>query len=555
MSISSKSPATLPSVVTIAGTDSSGGAGVLADIKTITALGCYGSAAITALTAQNTTGLTAIFDDIPVQAIKTGMLHDSSVIEVVVKELIARRRTLGGAFPFIVVDPVMVSTSGHTLLQEDAVAVLCAEMLPLATLITPNIPEAELIVKQLTGSGGKEDIRSISGMIAAAKKISNACSNASVLIKGGHLELKISDILATRDVGLLTTDRLHWYQQCGPDEPEILRLARVGSIEKNTDERIVADVLWTGGKGHLFIRALVESKNTHGTGCTLAAAIACELAKGVTMEKAVEIAANYTHQAIATAVPMGRGHGPLNHLHASTTRVLPLPTITCPAPFISTLIRSTKELWKDYVQHEFVVQLGKGILPQANFVHFIKQDYHYLKHYARAYGLLAAKSSTFLALESCARTITHVVRETGMHVAYCQTFGVTESELLNTPESAALSGYTTYILEAGLRGDDLTLLVALLACLLGYGEVGLWLKRNALTPDSGFYAKGNPYEKWINDYSGNDYQTAVRIGIETLEDRISQDPPSVAKFTELLHVWERVVKLEIAFWDMAMALS
>ncbi|KAG9050792.1 hypothetical protein FS837_002348 [Tulasnella sp. UAMH 9824] len=566
MSISSKGPATIPSVLTIAGTDSSGGAGVLADIKTITALGCYGSAAITALTAQNTTGvtritylsnlqLTAIFDDIPVQAIKTGMLHDSSVIEVVVKELIARRRALGGVFPPIVVDPVMVSTSGHTLLQVDAVAALCAEMLPLATLITPNIPEAELILKQLTGSAVKEDIRSISGMITAAEKISNACSKASVLVKGGHLELKISDILATRDVGLLPTDHLHWYQQCGPDEPEILRLARAGSIERNTDERVVADVLWTGGKGHLFIRALVESKSTHGTGCTLAAAIACELAKGVTMEKAVEIAANYTHQAIATAVPMGRGHGPLNHLHASTTRVLPSPTITCPAPFISTLIRSTKELWNAYVQHEFVVQLGKGILPQANFVHFIKQDYHYLKHYARAYGLLAAKSSTFLALESCARTIAHVVRETGMHVAYCQTFGVTENELLNTQESAALSGYTTYILEAGLRGDDLTLLVALLACLLGYGEVGLWLKRNALIPDSGFYAEGNPYEKWINDYSGNDYQTAVRIGIETLEDRISQDPPSVAKYTELLHVWERVVKLEIAFWDMAMALS
>lgn len=109
--------------------------------------------------------------------------------------------------------------------------------------------------------------------------------------------------------------------------------------------------------------------------------------------------------------------------------------------------------------------------------------------------LLAAKSSTFAALDSCARTISHIVRETGMHAAYCQTFGVTEKELLNTPESAALSGYTTYILEAGLRGDDLTLLVALLACLLGYGEVGLWLKRNALNPDSGFYVKGNPYEK------------------------------------------------------------
>ncbi|KAG8899895.1 hypothetical protein FRC01_010334 [Tulasnella sp. 417] len=392
-------------------------------------------------------------------------------------------------------------------------------------------------------------------MIAAAQKISNACSNSSVLVKGGHLELKISDILAARDAGLVPTDRLHWYHQCGPDEPEILRIARTSSIEEHTNDRVVADILWTGGKGHLFIRPLVESCSTHGTGCTLAAAIACELAKGAPVEMAVEIAANYTNQAIATAVPMGRGHGPLNHLHASLTRILPVPTITCPAPFVSTLIRSTKDLWKDYVQHEFVIQLGKGVLPQANFVHFIKQDYHYLKHYARAYGLLAAKSSTFSALESCARTIAHIVRETKMHAAYCQTFGVTENELLSTPESAALSGYTTYILEAGLRGDDLTLLVAVLACLLGYGEVGLWLKRNALTPESGFYVEGNPYEKWINDYSGNDYQTAVRIGIDTLEARILRDPPSTVKYSELLQVWERVVKLEIAFWDMAMSLS
>ncbi|KAG9015916.1 hypothetical protein FRB90_004194 [Tulasnella sp. 427] len=500
----------IPSVLTIAGTDSSGGAGVLADIKTITALGCYGLAAVTALTAQNTTGvqgihpcppsfvrdqLVSVFDDIPINAIKTGMLHDKDIIEVIVQELTTRRRTLGGAFPYIVVDPVMVSTSDHTLLQEDAISALCADMLPLATLVTPNIPEAELILKQLTGNGAVEDIRSIPGMIAAAKKISATCSSVSVLVKGGHLTLKVSDILEAHQQGLFARDGLHWYHHCGLDEPEILRLTRTNSIIEQTDERVVVDALWTKGRVSLFVQPLVESKNTHGSDCTLAAAIACELAQGLTVQKAVETASNYTHQAIATAVPMGRGHGPLNHIHASLTRVLPSPTITRPAPFVSTLIRSAERLWKEYVQHEFVVQLGKGVLPKANFAHYIKQGYHYLKHYARAYGLLAAKSSTFSQIDSCARTISHVVRETGMNVAYCQTFGVTEKELLETPESAALTGYTTYIIEAGLRGDDLTLLVAVLPCLLGYGEVGLWLKRNALKPESGFYVQGNPYQK------------------------------------------------------------
>lgn len=228
--------------------------------------------------------LAAVMDDIPIHAIKTGMLNDKFIIEAVVNELTTRRRALGGAFPSIVVDPVMVSTSGHTLLQEDAVAGLCADMLPLATLVTPNIHEAELILKQLTGSGAKEDIRSIPGMIAAAEKISKACSSVSVLVKGGHLALKISDILRARDDGVVPLARLHWYHQCGPDEPYILRLARIKSIEEREDDQVVVDVLWTGGKGSLFVRPLVESKNTHGTGCTLASAIACELAKGVSGE-------------------------------------------------------------------------------------------------------------------------------------------------------------------------------------------------------------------------------------------------------------------------------
>ena len=251
-------------VLIIAGSDSGGGAGIQGDIKTVTCLGGYAATAITALTAQNTQGvfgihdvpdefirqqITLVLDDIGADAIKTGMLHKASVIETIANLL---PRTI----PFIL-DPVMFAKGGAALLQPDALETLKKRLIPLATIITPNIPEAEYL------SGMQ--IRSTKDMQTAAEKIL-ALGCKAVLLKGGHLE------------GELLTDIL------------------------------VSD---TGTQ--VFNSSRLHTKHTHGTGCTLASAIATGLAQGMTLADAVIRARNYVRKAIENAPGLGKGHGPLGH--------------------------------------------------------------------------------------------------------------------------------------------------------------------------------------------------------------------------------------------------
>lgn len=251
--------------LTIAGSDSSGGAGIQADLKTMTANGVYGMSAITALTAQNTTGVTgimevtpeflgeqldAIFSDIFPDAVKTGMVSSIELIRV-----IADRLTKYNARN-IVVDPVMVATSGAKLISDDAIESLKEYLLPLATVITPNIPEAEV----LSGM----TITTEDDMVEAAKSIYESLGCA-VLCKGGHQVNDANDLLYSAD---------------GP--------------------------VWFKGKR-------IDNPNTHGTGCTLSSAIASNLAKGKTLEESVKAAKDYISGALAAMLDLGKGSGPLAH--------------------------------------------------------------------------------------------------------------------------------------------------------------------------------------------------------------------------------------------------
>ena len=251
--------------LTIAGSDSSGGAGIQADLKTMTANGVYGMSAITALTAQNTTGVTgimevtpefleaqldAVFSDIFPDAVKTGMVSSSELIRVIadrLKKYDAKN---------IVVDPVMVATSGAKLISDDAIETLKEFLLPLATVITPNIPEAEV----LSGM----TIKTEDEMIKAAELIFNRFGCA-VLCKGGHQINDANDLLFTSN---------------GP--------------------------VWFKGKR-------IDNPNTHGTGCTLSSAIASNLAKGRSLEDAVKEAKDYISGALAAMLDLGKGSGPLAH--------------------------------------------------------------------------------------------------------------------------------------------------------------------------------------------------------------------------------------------------
>ena len=262
--------------LTIAGSDSSGGAGIQADIKTMLANGVYAMSAITALTAQNTTGVTAIMDvtpdflkeqienvftDIRPDAVKIGMVSASPLIETIAEEL----KKFDAAN--IVVDPVMVATSGAKLISDEAVATLKEKLLPLATVLTPNIPEAEVLADLMPGS-----IRNEEDMLSAARTISENY-HCAVLCKGGH---QIND---------------------------------------------ANDLLYHDGTYRWFYGKRIDNPNTHGTGCTLSSAIASNLAKGCDLETAVQRAKEYISGALAAMLNLGKGSGPMDHgfaLHGSS---------------------------------------------------------------------------------------------------------------------------------------------------------------------------------------------------------------------------------------------
>lgn len=265
---------TPPVALTVAGSDSSGGAGIQADLKTFSAFAVYGASVITALTAQNTEGvravlhvepafvaeqLDAVLDDLCVAAAKTGMLGRAGVVEAIAERLRAR------PVPHLVVDPVMVATSGDLLLDSEAVAAMRMRLVPLATLITPNLREAEVLLGA--------PVTSRAHMRDAARALVDLGAGAA-LVKGGH----------------------------GRDSDD------AGLAEQ------AIDVLFDGRRIREFAMPRIETRHTHGTGCTLSAAVTAALALGRDLESAVAAAKRYVTRAIQTAPGLGRGAGPLNHM-------------------------------------------------------------------------------------------------------------------------------------------------------------------------------------------------------------------------------------------------
>lgn len=263
--------ATPPRALTIAGSDSGGGAGIQADLKTFAALGVFGTSAITAITAQNTLGVTAVAEvpvevisdqieavvsDIGLDVVKTGMLSSTEIVECVVEAV--ERLQLAP----LVVDPVMIAATGAQLLQDDAVESVRNQLVPQASVVTPNVPEAET----LTGV----EIESVEDMELAGGELVMMGANAAV-VKGGHF-----------DDG---TGRVN-------------------------------DVLVTKEGARTFTTLRIDTTSNHGTGCTFASAVAAHLAHGLELESAVEMSQRYVWNAMANAVSIGCGHGPLNHMWA-----------------------------------------------------------------------------------------------------------------------------------------------------------------------------------------------------------------------------------------------
>ena len=273
-------------LLTIAGSDSGGGAGIQADLKTFAAHGAYGMSAVTAITAQDTrrvhcahelppalvaAQIDAVFGDLGVDGVKIGMLASAAIVEAVAGRLEAHGAGRGGGGgPPVVLDPVMVAKSGDPLLADDAVSALAERLLPIATVVTPNLPEA----RRLTGLGGEsEDERAAAARALAGAGARRGDRGPAVLLKGGH-----------------------------------------GAGDE------VVDLLWDGERLHRFAAPRIATTSDHGTGCTLSSALTVQLAAGRPLADAVARAIEYLRGALAAAFPLGGGHGPVDHLYAVAPR-------------------------------------------------------------------------------------------------------------------------------------------------------------------------------------------------------------------------------------------
>lgn len=484
----------IPRVLTIAGTDPTGGAGIQADIKSITAAGGFAYSVTTALVAQNTTGvqeihtppveflaaqLRSVADDVAIDAVKIGMLGTTD-ITATVKEFIAD-------IPCpVVLDPVMVASSGDRLLNSEAEAAVL-DLARLADLITPNLPELAVLCGE---SEAKTKEEAIAQATALAKTL-----NAHVLMKGGHFEN------ASADNALVSPD---------------------GAV---TDVPVYR----------------VDTQNTHGTGCSLSSAIATRLAAGHAPAEAVRWASRWLHEAILNAddLNIGRGHGPVDHSHAVRRMVRQAsPSTWAPstseptAPILPAAGPYTQQLWDrtagyltDTLNLPFIQQLGAGTLRTEDFLFYLHQDSLYLGKYAVALtqlgGQWAADAGNAIAAEQ------------GMQDTWLK--GRTPATM-----SRVTQGYTDFLLASVFSQEPAVGQAAVLPCYWLYYEVGTHL-------ESQNHAD-HPYHNWLATYGGEEFKASVTGAIARVEEAIAASPEL---FDKALHAFDLASRFEVEFFAQA----
>lgn len=401
----------------------------------------------------------------------------------------------------------MVSTSGSQLLPQAAIATLIDKLFPVTTVLTPNLPEAKLLLE--TAGVKTKEPENIDDIVAMAKDLQGR-GPKWVLVKGGHLPL--------------TKERL------------------VSNDENKRD--VVLNVLVGAGSVTLIESKYVRSKNTHGTGCSLASAIACNLASGLSVHKAVEKANRYVEAGIKTSTDIGRGNGPINHFHS----LYSLPF--APGGFIQYLLEreDIQGPWKQYTEHEFVRQMGDGSLPVEKFKYYMIQDYLFLVcssssllehnkilrkiqiHFARANALSAYKSSSLKDIGRSVQQVVTLQEEIKLHIDFCKEYGLEVEDIEREEEDQATTAYTRYVLDIGQSQDWLALQVALLPCLIGYGIIA---KR--LFDDPSTLREGSQYWKWVESYVGDEYVGAMKRGEDLIEEHAGRQ--STSRIDELARIF------------------
>ena len=507
-------PPRIPRVLAIAGSDPSGGAGIQADLKSIAANGGYGMAVITALTAQNTQGvravhvppaafltaqLDAISDDIGIDAVKIGMLGDAAVIDAV-------RTWLEKVRPAVVVlDPVMVATSGDRLLQESAEAALHA-LLPLADLITPNLAELAILLKEPVAADWAE-------ALAQGKRLA-ALTGTTVLVKGGHLRggQPAADVGDGADAGC----------------PDAL---------VNTGGLLGSETVVVPGER-------IATRNSHGTGCSLSSAMATVHARVGDWETALREVKPWLLGALreASVLDVGSGNGPVHHFHhvarghGGHAQVGHGPA----EGEFATALRAGAAADLDAIYAlDFIRGLADGTLPEHEFAYYLAQDAIYLNGYSRVLARAAAIAPTEAEQLFWARSAqTCLEVESELHRSWLST----------RPTSPTLGpvtkSYVDHLLAASVSGSYGVLVAAALPCFWLYAEVGATLHREFL---AGGAPVAHPYADWLRTYADEDFAAATRQAIAYTDTAARRASESEREAMAL--AFRQSSGYEVAFFD------
>lgn len=533
----------LPVVMTVAGSDSSGGAGVEADVKAITAHKCYAMTCVSALTIQTPVSVHGIhlvpkdvisrvlecnLRDMRCDVIKTGMLTVDAIeaLSDKLNQISPENR------PKLVIDPVLVATSGSPLAGEELLSIIKDKLTPLADILTPNIPECFKLI------GEEREINHLDDVFQLAKDVQACCRSSNVLVKGGHIP---------------------W---------------------KNTSDRYITDVLLLGKEKEfiVFRGNYTETTNTHGTGCTLASSIASNLAHGYTLAQSVYGGIEYVQNAVAigcdVSQPFVKENGPINHVYAiniplermmgdecfgghlitpkasdvdldKLSIIKDLPAIK--EDFVTYLHNHprVKPHWESYINHKFVKMIADGSLEHYKFRFFVEQDYAYLLDYGRVHCIAASKAPTVQDMEKELSIVGGVKEEIDSHKKRLRkNFGVKdESYFEHIKRSTALKRYARYFSDVSKRGNWAELVVSLTPCLLGYGMSLNVVKDSITTTDP-------MYQQWLDVYSSEAYRKAMVEGTSMMNEIAATYPPE--DLETLITIYGDVCELETKFWDAAL---
>lgn len=525
----------LPTVMSIAGSDSSGGAGVEADIKTITAHRCYAMTCVTTLTAQTPVKvygaqnipkkmvsqiLDANLQDMKCNVIKTGMLTVDA-IEVLHEKLLQ----LGENRPKLVIDPVLCAASDSSPTGKDVVSLIIEKISPFADILTPNISDCFKLL------GENREVSKLQDVLEIAKDLSRITNCSNILVKGGHIP-------------------------CDDGK-----------------EKHITDVLYLGAEQKFitFKGQFVNTTRTHGAGCTLASAIASNLARGYSLSQSVYGGIEYVQNAIAIGCDVTKKAvkvGPINHVYAVEIPLEKMLTDECftasdavpkkpiegsldkipGGSFFNYLINhpKVKPHWDAYVNHEFVKRVADGTLERKKFQFFIEQDYLYLIDYVRVCCVTGSKSPTLedlekdLVIADCARN------ELNEHERRLrEEFGVKDPDYLQKiKRGPALRAYCRYLIDISRRGNWQEIVVALNPCLMGYVYAVDKVK------DKITAAEGSIYREWCDTCTSSFCYQAVLEGERLMNHILETCPPD--QLDSLVTIFARGCELETNFWTAAM---